>query len=83
MLNFLLFIFIGAFAGFLAAKIFKGKSSGFVVNLVVGIIGSIVGGWIFKALDIFTDGGSFMISLITSTVGAILFLWILSIFKRR
>lgn len=83
MFDFVVFVIIGAFAGFLAAKIFKGKSYGFVVNLVVGIIGSIVGGWVFNALNIFADGGSFMINLITSTVGAILFLWVLSIFKSR
>lgn len=82
MYHFLIFVLIGALSGFLAGKIYKGKSNGFVVNLIVGIIGSIVGGWIFKELGIFADGGSFWISLITSTIGAILFLWVVSLFKR-
>ena len=83
MMNFLLFILIGALAGFIAAKIFKGKGYGFLTNLIVGIAGGVIGGYLFKELDIFIDGGGFWISLITSTVGAILLLWVISLFKRR
>ena len=39
------------FAGFLAGLVIKGKSSGYVVNLVVGVIGAIFGGWLFDSME--------------------------------
>lgn len=81
-MNFILFILIGALAGFLAGQILKGRGFGFLVNLIVGIIGGVVGGCMFGLLGIGTGSG-IIGSLITATVGAIVFLWILSLFKRN
>ena len=75
------FIIIGAIAGFLAGKIMKGGGFGLLVNLVVGIIGGLLGGWLFGILGIHAGGG-IIGSLVTSTVGEIVFLWILTFFKK-
>jgi len=75
------FIIIGAIAGFLAGKIMKGGGFGLLVNLVVGIIGGLLGGLLFGILGIHAGGG-IIGSLVTSTVGAIVFLWILTFFKK-
>lgn len=79
-------IIIGILAGFIAGKVMRGKGLGLIVNLIVGIIGASIGGWIFTKLDIMVEA-SFVGNLITSTVGAIVLLFVIGIFtggnKRR
>jgi uncharacterized membrane protein YeaQ/YmgE (transglycosylase-associated protein family) len=81
LLNIILFVVIGAAAGWLAGVIFKGGGFGFWINAVVGIIGGFVGGWIFGVLK-FSFGGVFG-PFITAVLGAILLLWILSLFRKK
>jgi uncharacterized membrane protein YeaQ/YmgE (transglycosylase-associated protein family) len=72
-MNIILFLIIGALAGWLAGKIMKGKGFGFLGNLVVGIIGAIVGGFVFDILHI--SGYGLIGSLVTAVVGAVILLW--------
>jgi len=74
------YILIGIIAGFAAGKIMRGGGFGLFVNLIVGIIGGVLGGWVFGLLGITTTG--LLGSLITSVVGAIVLLWIVSLFSR-
>ncbi|MDD2477158.1 MAG: GlsB/YeaQ/YmgE family stress response membrane protein, partial [Dysgonamonadaceae bacterium] len=74
------FIIIGILAGYFAGKIMRGGGFGIVVNLIVGIIGAVLGGWIFGLLGI--AAGGIIGSLVTATVGAIVLLWIVSLFRR-
>lgn len=80
-MGFIWFIIIGIIAGYAAGKIMRGGGFGLLVNLILGIIGGVLGGWVFGLLGIFAGG--IIGSLITSTVGAILLLWIASIFNRN
>ncbi len=80
-MSWLWWIIIGAIAGWLAGKLMRGGGYGFIVNLIVGIAGAILGGWVFGRLGISASG--IMGSLVTSIVGAILLLWIISLFKKR
>ena len=80
-MGFLWFIIIGIVAGFVAGKLMRGGGFGLLVNLVVGIIGAVLGGWVFGLLGITTTG--VIGSLITATVGAIILLWIISLFQKR
>lgn len=80
-MGFLWFIIIGIVAGFVAGKLMRGGGFGLLVNLVVGIIGAVLGGWVFSFLGISTSG--VIGSLITATVGAIILLWIISLFQKR
>lgn len=73
-------IIIGAVAGWLAGKLMRGGGFGLLVNIIVGIAGAIIGGWVFGLLGISASG--ILGSLITALVGAILLLWIISLFKR-
>ncbi|HTN68236.1 MAG TPA: GlsB/YeaQ/YmgE family stress response membrane protein [Dysgonamonadaceae bacterium] len=79
-LGWLWFIIIGILAGFIAGRLMRGGGFGIVVNLVVGIIGAVLGGWIFGLLGIVAGG--IIGSLVTATVGAIVLLWIVSLFRR-
>ena len=74
-------IIIGALAGFVAGKLTRGGGFGFWVNLVVGIIGGLIGGWLFGLIGLPIPG--IIGELITSVIGAIVFLWIVSLFKGK
>ena len=69
-------------AGYVAGKIMRGGGFGFIVNLVVGIIGGVLGGWLFSLLGIYSTGG-IIGSLVVATIGAIVLLWIVSLFSGR
>jgi uncharacterized membrane protein YeaQ/YmgE (transglycosylase-associated protein family) len=74
-------IIVGGIAGWLAGKLMKGGGFGIVVNVLLGIVGSVVGGWLFGLLGI-SVGAGFIGSLASATVGAIVLLAIVSLFKR-
>lgn len=74
------YVIIGAIAGFVAGKIMRGGGFGLIVNLMLGIVGGIIGGWVFGLLGI--PSGGLIGSLATSIVGAVLLLWIASLFRR-
>lgn len=73
------FLCIGALAGWLASLIMKGKSRGILINLVVGIIGALLGGFLFDLLGL--SLGGFIGSLVTALVGAIVLLALVRLIK--
>ena len=79
-MGFIWYIIIGIIAGFLAGKIMRGGGFGLIINLVLGFLGCLVGGWGFALFGL--AGLGLIGSLITSTVGAILVLWIASLFSK-
>ena len=79
-MGFIWYIVIGIVAGFLAGKIMRGGGFGLVINLLLGILGCVLGGWVFALFGLAASG--LIGSLITSTVGAILVLWIASLFSK-
>lgn len=76
-MSFLWYMLIGIVAG----KIMRGGGFGLLVNLILGVIGGVLGGWVFALFGLAATG--IIGSLITSTVGAILFLWIASFFSGK
>jgi uncharacterized membrane protein YeaQ/YmgE (transglycosylase-associated protein family) len=76
----ILFLAIGAIAGWLAGILLKGGGFGLLGNIVVGIIGAVVGGVVFGFLGI-TVGGMIG-SIITATAGAALLLFIVGLIKK-
>ncbi len=80
-MGWLWFIIIGAVAGWLAGNIMRGGGFGLLMNIVVGVVGALIGGWVFDLLGI-GAGNGLIGSLITALVGAILLLWVISLFKR-
>lgn len=80
-MTWIVFIIIGALAGWLAGKIMRGKGFGLLTNIIVGIFGALLGGAMFSLAGVSISEG-FMGSLIVSLVGAIVFLWLISMFKK-
>ncbi len=74
-------LLIGIAAGWLAGQFSQGRDFGVVKNLIIGVIGSILGGFVFRLLGLAAVGP--LGELITATVGAILLLWLLQQFGKR
>ena len=73
-------LIIGALAGWLAGKITKGKGFGIAINIVVGMVGAVIGGFLFSLLGVNPDG--FIVSLLTATVGSVSLLFVISQVKQ-
>ncbi|MFG1381096.1 GlsB/YeaQ/YmgE family stress response membrane protein [Xanthobacter versatilis] len=72
-------VIVGAIAGFLAGQIFQGYGFGLIGNIAVGIVGALIGGFLFGG--VFVVGG--MIGqIISATIGAVILLFIISLVKR-
>ena len=82
----LLFLLIGLAAGWLAGRIMKGGGYGLIGDLVVGVIGAFLGGWLFSLLGISTGGGgsaaAIIGALVTALVGAIVLIFLLRLIKK-
>lgn len=76
------YIIIGAIAGWIAGKIMKGSGSGLLMNIVIGIVGALLGGFLLSFfLD--TASGGWWFTLFTAILGSVLLLWIVGMFQRR
>jgi uncharacterized membrane protein YeaQ/YmgE (transglycosylase-associated protein family) len=76
-MNFVLFILIGLTAGALAGKIVSGHGFGFLGDVVVGVIGAFLGGWLFSSFLGTTGGGGVLMSMVVAFIGAIVLLGLL------
>ncbi|HUV21237.1 MAG: GlsB/YeaQ/YmgE family stress response membrane protein [Gammaproteobacteria bacterium] len=76
----LIFLAIGAIAGWIAGSVMKGKGYGIIGNMVIGIVGAVVGGFIFGLLGI--SAGGLIGTLITATVGAIALIFVVQLIKK-
>jgi uncharacterized membrane protein YeaQ/YmgE (transglycosylase-associated protein family) len=73
-------ILLGLVAGWLAGKIARGRGYGCLTDILLGLIGSVLGGWIFRKLEIGTGTGGFIYSLAAATVGAVVLVVIVHLF---
>ena len=76
----LIYILLGCLAGFCAGKLMKGGGFGLIMNIVLGLLGGALGGWLFDLLNI--EWGGLLGQLGTAIVGAVLIIWIASFFKK-
>jgi uncharacterized membrane protein YeaQ/YmgE (transglycosylase-associated protein family) len=72
-------ILIGLIAGWLAGKIARGAGYGCITDIILGLVGSVLGGWIFTQLHIL--GGGWLYSLAAATVGAVILVTIVHLFS--
>ena len=78
----IIFLLVGAVAGWLAGVIVRGYGLGLAGNMVVGVIGSFVGGWLFTHFHLI-HGGGLLGDVIGATVGAVALLFLIRLFRRR
>jgi uncharacterized membrane protein YeaQ/YmgE (transglycosylase-associated protein family) len=75
-----IFLVIGAIAGWLAGNVMKGGGFGLVGDIVVGIVGAFIGGWLFGVLGI--AAGGLIGAVITAFVGACVLLFVVRLIKK-
>ena len=78
---FLWYLLLGLAAGWIANLIVKGGSSGLLVNLLVGRVGGVLGGWLFSLIGLVPVGT--LGRLVTAVIGAIVLLWIAALLSHR
>ena len=77
-------LIIGAIAGWLGGKIYKGSGLGLLGNIIVGILGSGVGSWLLEKVFNISLREGWIGSIITGAIGAIVILFVINlIFKKK
>ena len=76
----LIWLVIGAIAGWLAGQIMKGSGFGLVGDIVIGIVGAVVGGWLLPRIGVFVLGGM-MGEILSAVIGACVVLFLVRLFK--
>lgn len=80
-MNIVTFLIVGLLAGWMASTLVKGEGSGMLSDIVIGVIGAFVGGFIFNIFGVSVY--SFPESIIMSVIGAIVFLVTIGVFYKR
>lgn len=78
----LAWIVIGIIAGWLAEQIMK-RDHGLLTNLIVGVVGALIGGFLYNNLLGGDAAGNWIVGVIVATVGAVILLFLLGLVKRR
>lgn len=80
--NLVVFLLVGAVAGWLAGVMMKGRGFGLVRDIIIGIIGGFIGGYLFDLLNI-SLGTGIISAIMTAAIGAILLLFTIGLLRRR
>lgn len=79
----IILLVIGAIAGWLAGVIVRGFGFGLIGNIVIGIIGALLAGWLLPTLGVgFSLGNPIITSIVYAMIGAIVLLVIVGLFRR-
>lgn len=77
----IIWLIVGAIAGWLAGMVVKGGGFGLIGDIIVGIVGGLIAGWLLPRLGIYIGSG-FIAAVIDSFIGAVILLLILRLVKR-
>ena len=79
-MGFLAWIVVGLIAGWLAGQVMKGGGYGVLVDIILGILGGVSGGWVFGMLE--CGRAAVIGSIIVAFVGAVILVWITRLLKK-
>lgn len=78
--NLIGWLLVGLIAGWAAGKIMKGGGYGTVVDIILGIVGAVIGGWLVGILGI--HAGGFISTIIVAIIGAVFLIWLTRLLKK-
>ena len=81
-MSILFWIIVGIIAGWIAEKI-MGRNDSLIMNLVIGVVGAIVGGWIIGGLFGLNTEGGWIGSILVAVVGAVILLAVVNLIRGR
>lgn len=83
-MSILAWLVVGVIAGFLAKYAVPGEGPGGILgDLIVGIVGAIIGGWVFNSFGHAAANGINLYSILVAFIGAVILLFVLRLFTRR
>jgi uncharacterized membrane protein YeaQ/YmgE (transglycosylase-associated protein family) len=82
-MSFLAWIILGLIAGFIGSKIVNKRGEGILLDIILGIVGAIVGGFVFSLFGAHGVTGVNLYSLLVAVIGAVVVLWIYHAVVRR
>jgi uncharacterized membrane protein YeaQ/YmgE (transglycosylase-associated protein family) len=82
-MSFLAWIVLGLIAGFIGSKIVNHSGEGFFLDIILGIVGAVVGGWLFSAFGAAPVSGVNLYSLLVAVIGSVLVLVIWHALRRK
>jgi uncharacterized membrane protein YeaQ/YmgE (transglycosylase-associated protein family) len=80
-MNVIWFLLIGAVAGWLAGLLTKGKGFGVLGNIIVGVVGAVIGGHLFQFAGV-SVGRGLVGSLVTALIGALVLLFVINLIRK-
>jgi uncharacterized membrane protein YeaQ/YmgE (transglycosylase-associated protein family) len=80
-MSILLWIIVGLVAGVLASMVMGGTGYGIIGDIIIGIVGAFVGGWIFSKLGVSNPIGGLPGTILVAFVGAVVLLFILRLIR--
>jgi uncharacterized membrane protein YeaQ/YmgE (transglycosylase-associated protein family) len=78
--NLIWWIIVGLIAGWAAGKIMKGGGYGVAADIILGIVGAVVGGWLLGALGIYAGG--LLGTIVVAIIGAVFLIWLTRLIKK-
>ena len=82
-MSFIAWIVLGLVAGFIASKVVNKSGEGFLLDIVLGVVGAVVGGYLFQTFGMAGVSGVNLYSILVAVVGAIVVLVIYHAIRRR
>ena len=82
-MSFLAWIILGLIAGFIGSKLVNRRGEGVVLDILLGIVGAFVGGWLFTSFGRAGVTGLNLYSMVVAVIGAVVVLVIYHAFSRR
>jgi uncharacterized membrane protein YeaQ/YmgE (transglycosylase-associated protein family) len=81
-MSFLAWIVLGLLAGFIGSKLVNKSGEGLILDIVLGVVGAFVGGWLFKTFGAAGVSGLNLYSLLVAVVGAVFVLLVYHAIRR-
>ena len=82
-MSFLAWVVLGLIAGFVGSKLVNHSGEGFFLDIILGIVGAVVGGWLFSAFGAAPVSGVNLYSLLVAVVGSVIVLVIWHALRRK
>jgi len=81
-MTFLWWLIVGLIAGVLASMVMGGTGYGLIGDIIIGIVGAFVGGWIFSALGVASPLGGMAGTILVAFIGAVVLLFLIRLIRR-
>jgi uncharacterized membrane protein YeaQ/YmgE (transglycosylase-associated protein family) len=82
-MSFIAWIVLGLIAGFIASKLVNKSGEGMILDIVLGVVGALVGGWLFNTFGMAGVTGLNVYSLLVAVIGAVVTLFVYHAVVRR